>query len=319
MSINAISLQELRYLAAVADNRSFSRAAAACFVTQPTLSTQLKKLEESLGVQLVERTNKRVRLTPVGEKVAERARDVLAGCDSIVELARTYTDPFVEPFRLGIISTLGPYLLPRLLPALARGLPRLKLVIQEGLTEDLIARLSQHQLDCIALALPAAAPQAVQAVLFQEPFWLVCRDDHALANKRVIAEQDLYGQNVMLLSDGHCLRDQALTLCGTLSAPDPDGKNSYRATSLETLRHLVAAGFGCTLLPELALKDEFVKGARVKAVPFDSEKAHRTIGLIWRNGYPRAAALEQLAKFIETQSVKWLAGSRPGKTGRKKR
>ena len=317
MSINSITLQELRYLTALAHTRSFSRAAAACFVTQPTLSTQLKKLEESLGVQLVERTNKRVRLTPAGEKVAERARQVLAGCDSIAELARTYSDPFAEPFRLGIISTLGPYLLPKLLPAIERTLPRLQLVIQEGFTEDLVARLNAHELDCVLLALPLPGVQAVQAVLFQEPFWLVCRDDHTLAKKGVVREQDLYGQNVMLLSEGHCLRDQALALCGTISTPDLDGKNSYRATSLETLRHLVAAGFGCTLLPALALQGELARGARVKAIPFDSEKAHRTIGLIWRNNYPRAGTLEELAAFITKESSKWLAigGRRKSRKG----
>jgi LysR family hydrogen peroxide-inducible transcriptional activator len=318
MTINAMTLQELRYLTALADTRSFSQAASACFVTQPTLSTQLKKLEESLGVQLVERTNKKVRLTPVGEKVAERARLVLSGCDSIAELARTYSDPFVEPFRLGMISTLAPYLLPKLLPALERGLPRLKLVIQEGLTEDLVARLHLHELDCVVLALPFPGVQVAQAVLFQEPFWLICREDHVLAKKRVVGEQDLYGQNMMLLSEGHCLRDQALALCGTLSAPDLDGKNRYRATSLETLRHLVAAGFGCTLLPALALKEELAKGARVKAIPFDSEKARRTIGLIWRNGYPRTGALEQLANFIAKESSKWLAASRREKSRKSK-
>jgi LysR family hydrogen peroxide-inducible transcriptional activator len=301
-----MTLQELRYLVAVAEASSFSEAAAKCFVTQPTLSTQLKKLEEYLGARLFERTNKSVHTTPVGEKIVERARQVLAECDAISELARTHRDPYAEPFRLGIIATLGPYLLPRLLPAIAKNLPRLKLIIQEGLTADLLGRLSGHALDGVILALPVSEPNLCQSVLFEEPFWLACRRDHPLGKKRTVRESDLAGYTVLLLSEGHCLRDQALSLCSHNYAPDLDRDDSYRATSLETLRHLVAAGFGYTLLPALALKEELSKGAAVKAVRFDSAKARRTIGLVWRRGFPRAAALEDLARFIAKRGPGWM-------------
>ncbi len=165
MSISALSLQEFRYLVAIADTGSFTGAAAECFVTQPTLSTQLKKLENSLGVRLVERTNKSARLTPVGERVVERARMVLAECEAIAELARSAGDPFGEPLRLGIIATLGPYLLPRLLPVLKKSLPRLDLIIREGLTKDLLERLQDHRLDCVLLALPDREGACCQAAV----------------------------------------------------------------------------------------------------------------------------------------------------------
>jgi LysR family hydrogen peroxide-inducible transcriptional activator len=308
-----MTLQELRYVVAVADTASFSEAAAKCFVTQPTLSTQMKKLEGHLGARLFERTNKSVHVTAVGAKIVERARLVLAECDSIAELARTHRDPYAEPFRLGIISTLGPYLLPRLLPAMEKSLPRLKLVIQEGLTAELLGRLSGHALDGVLLALPVSEPNLCQSVLFEEPFWLACRRDHPLAKKRLVREADLAGHTVLLLSEGHCLRDQALTLCSQNYAADFDRDDSYRATSLETLRHLVAAGFGYTLLPALALKEELRKGAPVKAVRFDSSRARRRIGLIWRRGYPRAAALEEFAKVIRRSSAAWMQGRGGGK------
>jgi LysR family hydrogen peroxide-inducible transcriptional activator len=213
---------------------------------------------------------------------------------------------YAEPIRLGIISTLGPYLLPFLLPAIERRLPRLKLVIQEGLTADLMTRLSAHGLDGVILALPVSEAHLSQSVLFKEPFWLACRHDHPLAKKRLVRESDLPGHTVLLLSEGHCLRDQALSLCSQNYAPDLDRDDSYRATSLETLRHLVAAGFGYTLLPALALNEELRRGAPVKAIRFESAKARRTIGLVWRRGFPRAAALEQLAKLVQKSSVAWV-------------
>jgi LysR family hydrogen peroxide-inducible transcriptional activator len=301
-----MTLQELRYLVAVADTSNFSEAAARCFVTQPTLSTQLKKLEVHLGARLFERTNKSVHVTPVGEKIVERARQVLAHCQAISELAHTHRDPYAEPFRLGIISTLGPYLLPRLLPAIEKRLPRLKLVIQEGLTVDLLERLGGHALDGVILALPVSEPNLSQCVLFEEPFWLACRRDDPLAKKSSVCEADLAGHTMLLLSEGHCLRDQALTLCSQNYAPELGRDDSYRATSLETLRHLVAAGFGYTLLPALALKDELRKQSPVKAVRFDSPKARRTIGLVWRRGYPRTAALETLAQFVAKRGPGWM-------------
>ena len=323
--ISNLTLQELRYLVAVADRGSFSAAATACFVTQPTLSTQLKKLEASLGVQLVERTNKSVRMTPVGQRVVERARSVLAQCESISELARTYSDPFAEPFRVGIIATLGPYLLPTLLPALRREMPRFHLTIREGLTESLLAQLRSHELDGVLLALPIPYADLRTVPVFDESFWLVCRHDHPLAHRRRLRENDLEGHSVLLLSEGHCLRDQALEICGRAdsSGTEFDAGEACRATSLETLRHLVEAGFGCTLLPKLALTKEVQRNSTLRAIRFESRKAHRTIALIWRSSFARTEPLEQLARFISERSPKWLetkADASPGRpSGRRSR
>ncbi len=308
MSISALSLQEFRYLVAIADTGSFTGAAAECFVTQPTLSTQLKKLENSLGVRLVERTNKSARLTPVGERVVERARMVLAECEAIAELARSAGDPFGEPLRLGIIATLGPYLLPRLLPVLKKSLPRLDLIIREGLTKDLLERLQDHRLDCVLLALPVTEKGLAVKRLFAEPFWLVCPSGHPLTGRRAVGEIDLIGESILLLSEGHCFRDQALELCGQTTQREAD---SYRATSLETLRHLVGAGFGCTLVPALALGDELRPGSAARAIPFDSRKARRDIGLVWRRSFTRREAIDRLAELIEAKSGKWLAKFQP--------
>ncbi|MBI1357503.1 MAG: LysR family transcriptional regulator [Acidobacteria bacterium] len=296
-----MTLQDLKYLVALADLGSFREAAERCFVTQPTLSTQLKKLEAHLGLHLAERTNKSVRLTPEGAAVVERARRMLEIADEIEELAKELRDPFSTPVRIGMIATLGPYLLPHLLPALEAELPELKIVLQEGLTDDLLAALEDHRLDCVLLALPLRRSGLEARALFEEPFWFACRADHPLAARARIRPSDLAGEPMLLLAEGHCLRDQALSICNSGQGTE---QADYRATSLETLRNLVQGGFGSTLAPQLALGA--LQG--LCAVPMQAGAASRTVGLAWRKSSPRAELLRRIGDLIEAGAPRWLRG-----------
>jgi LysR family transcriptional regulator, hydrogen peroxide-inducible genes activator len=289
-----MTLQELRYLVALADCGHFGRAAEACHVSQPTLSTQLKKLEDGLGVVVFERTSKALHVTPIGRRIVDRARRVLAEADAIVDLARETTAPLTGPLTLGVIPTLGPYLLPWLVPLLTRAYPVLRLILNEGLTDDLIERLRSHRLDAAVLALPTDGEDLEIRPLFDEPFYLACPRDHPLAGVESVSEVELRGQRLLLLTDGHCLRDQALAVCGQRQAAVGDDID-FRATSLETLRQMVAAGMGATLLPALAV-------ARGEDQPFAvrplATGASRRIGLVWRRAYPKGADLELFAQVI---------------------
>ena len=248
-----MTLRELRYLVTLADYRHFGRAAEACHISQPTLSTQLKKLEDDLGVVLFERTNKALHITPIGRKIVDQARRVLAEADAIVELSRETTVPLVGPLTLGVIPTLSPYLLPWLVPLLKRAYPDLRLILCEDLTDDLIDRLRAHRIDTALLALPITGQDLEIRPLFDEPFFFACPRDHPLAGAKTVSDVDLRRQRLLLLTDGHCLRDQALAVCGQREAPVEDNGADFRATSLETLRQMVAAGMGSTLLPALAV------------------------------------------------------------------
>jgi len=290
-----MTLTELRYLVTVAETRHFGRAAEACFVTQPTLSAGIKKLEETLGVQLLERTSKRVALTPVGEAVVEQARRVLDECRSIESIARRNQAPLSGRFQLGVIPTLGPYLLPWLLPPLRRAHPDLELVLREDLTDHLLSDLRSHAIDAALLALPLPAEDLRWQALFQEPFWLAVPADHALATRRRVRQRDLRGHRVLLLGEGHCFRDQALEVCHENGA-DSEAED-FRATSLETLYQMVRAGLGCTLLPALALRSR----PRDKAValhPFAPPAPSRRIALVWRASFPRPGDCALLAELV---------------------
>lgn len=293
MDLTAITLTELRYLVAVAETGHFGRAAAACYVTQPTLSAQLKKLEETLGVQLIERGSKRALLTPVGQRVVDRARIIFEQMRGIGDAARGQTDPLEGELRLGVIPTLGPYLLPLLLQPLQAAFPNLRLIVTELVTAALLEELSGHRLDVALLALPLAAPGLESAPLFDEPFWVLAPANSPLARRTKVKEADLRAQPVLLLAEGHCLRDQALAICGE---QEHKGSADFRATSLETLGHLVAAGMGCTLLPALALPEHLEPN--VIARPFTAPTPYRRVGLVWRRSFPRPDALRALADFI---------------------
>lgn len=290
-----MTLRELRYLVTLADCRHFGRAAAACGVSQPTLSTQLKKLEAFLGVTLFERTNKSLNVTPIGAEIIARARRVLAEAEAIVDVARAPLEPLSGALNLGVIPTLSPYLLPWLLPAVHAGYPKAQLVIHEDLTDNLIARLKDHTVDAALLALPIDHPEFVVQALFDEPFFFACPQDHRLATARHVSQSDMRHSNLLLLTDGHCLRDQALAVCGT---DTPDGLNTdLHATSLETIRQMVVAGMGCTLLPAMSIGDHDASPGQLRIRPIAGDAARR-IGLVWRRTYPKAADLQRLAEVI---------------------
>lgn len=290
-----MTLRELRYLVALADLGHFGRAAEACHVSQPTLSTQLRKLEDSLGVALFERTNKSLRITPIGEQIVAKARWVLDEADSIVSLARRRSGPLTGPFELGVIPTLGPYMLPWLLPPLERAHLELQLVIHEDLTERLVDQLKAHRIDAALLALPVNDPELNALPLFDEPFRLVLPLGHRLVGENAVHQSDLRRENLLLLREGHCLRDQALEVCSFESDSSERRGTDIRAASLETICRMVAAGMGCTLLPAMALAGMGQHDFEV--CPLDAE-ASRRIGLVWRQSYPRTMDLEYLAQTV---------------------
>jgi LysR family hydrogen peroxide-inducible transcriptional activator len=287
-----MNLRDLRYLVAVADHLHFGRAAAACNVSQPTLSTQLKKLEGYLGAALFERTNKSVHLTATGTEVVARARRALAEADAILAVTRQRKGPLTGPLQLGIIPTLGPYFLPWLVPAARKSYPELRLVVQEDLTARLLEQLQLHRLDAAVVALPAAGEGWEVAPLFDEPFWLACPKDHPLARRARVSEDDLQGQRLLVLAEGHCLRDQALAVCGGTQA---DEGGDFRATSLETLRQMVASGMGCTLLPALALGPARHKSMVQRPI---AGGVSRRLGLVWRRSDPKAAEFQDFAQLV---------------------
>jgi len=290
-----MNLRDLRYLVALADERHFGKAAERCYVSQPTLSAQVRKLEEYLGVPLVERQPKRVALTPTGEKIVQRARALLQEADAIVELAKSDRDPLSGALKLALIPTVGPYLLPHVVGRLRKELPRLKLMLYEYQTQPLLERLRAGEIDVGILALPVELDGLEATELYDEPFMLAVPAAHPLADQERIKLDDLREETLLLLEDGHCLRDQALEVCGRFRVHEAQ---DYRATSLETLRQMVAAGHGVTLLPELAAETPIgtARGLRIKS--FTRPAPGRTIGAVWRRSTTRAPAIEAIASAI---------------------
>jgi LysR family hydrogen peroxide-inducible transcriptional activator len=297
----AMTLAELRYLVAVADLGHFGRAAERCRVTQPTLSSQLRKLEESLGAPLVERTTRFVSLTPLGTDVVAHARRLLEEADQISELVRHRHGTLTSVLRLGIIPTLSPYILPLLLDPLHQRFPGLRLVLREDLTDNLIAALEAYTLDVLLIALPEQAAEHRALPLFQEPFWFACPPGHKLGNRPVVTERELSHERLLLLDEGHCLRDQALAVCREQSRPREGANDDFRATSLETISEMVAAGIGCTLLPAMAVPPLTERHKRLEVRPLVAARAHRRIGLLWRASFPRSEDLEMFGRFIQDQ------------------
>lgn len=291
-----MNLRDLRYLVALAEHKHFGRAADASFVSQPTLSTQIKKLEDELDVALVERTPRKILLTEVGREIAARARHVLDEVEQIRAIARRTKDPESGTLRLGIFPTLGPYLLPHLVPGLRERFPRLELLLTEEKTETLLARLREGRLDAALLALPLHDDQLHAEVLFDEPFLLAVPTQHRLAKRKALAIDDLESESLLLLEDGHCLRDQALDVCQLAGASERDG---FRATSLETLRQMVAANVGITLLPMLAVRPPVVQSEAIHLLPFRGQPPSRRIALVWRKSSAMKGFLTTLADELK--------------------
>jgi LysR family hydrogen peroxide-inducible transcriptional activator len=289
------SLKQLRYLTALAEHGHFGRAAEACFVSQSTLSAGIKELETQLGVTLVERTNRSVVFTVLGQTIVARAQRVLNEAAALSELAAASGEPLTGPLRLGVIPTIAPYLLPQVLPKLRRLYPQLKLYLAEDQTARLLAQLEDGQLDLILLALPYDCGSAVTWPLFDDPFHLVCRRDDPLADKPSVSITDLTDVPLLLLADGHCMTDHALSAC-RLAHRNPSV--DLTATSLATLVEIVANGLGSTLLPEMAVKAQLLKGGELVARDFIDDDPHRQIGLAWRATSPRAAEFKLLGEAL---------------------
>lgn len=299
-----MNLRDLRYLVALAEHRHFGRAAAACFVSQPTLSTQIRKLEDELGVVLVERAPRRVLLTEVGAQIAERARVVVHDVDQIKALARRTLDPESGTLRLGLFPTLGPYLLPHAMPMLRQRFPRLELLLIEEKTPIVLRQLHEGKLDAGVLALPLHDEQLQAELLFEEPFVLAVPRSHRLAKRESVTTKDLAGERLLLLDDGHCLRDQALDVCQMAGA----GERDFRATSLETLRQMVAAGVGITLLPALATQPPVPASPDIRLLPFGKQAPSRRIALVWRKSSAMAGFLASLAEALRGLPAELLLG-----------
>lgn len=292
-----MNLRDLRYLVALADTRHFGQAAERCHVSQPTLSAQIKKLENYLGVELIERQPRRTALTEMGEKVVARARRLLQEADEIQTLTRKEGDPLSGKLKVALIPTIGPYLLPLVARKLRKQLPKLNLMLYEYRTAALLERLHNGEIDLGILALPVHLDGLEAEELYEEEFLLALPSDHPLAKKPRVKTDDLPGETLLLLEDGHCLRDQALEVC---SRVDVRENQDYRATSLETLRQMVAAGLGVTLLPALAASGPFASSRSLTTRPFVNPPPARTVGAVWRKSSTRLPAIQAVCGIIRT-------------------
>jgi len=291
------SVRQLEYALAVARERHFGRAARACGVTQPALSTQIQALEQRLGARLFERSRRGVLVTPAGERALARARDALAALDALVEGARGGDAALSGPLHLGVIPTLAPYLLPRWLPLVRDAYPELHLFLHEDQTARLVARLREGRLDLLLLALPIEGPDLETLPLFEEAFLLAAPAHHRLARggRRRVAESELEGAEVLLLEEGHCLRDQALSFCQRAGAHEGE---LVRASSLNTLVQMVANGLGVTLLPASSLPVEVHPDDGIVVRRFRPPEPSRRIGLVWRRSSARGAAFRHLGSLL---------------------
>ncbi len=290
-----VTVKHLRYLVALAEQRHFGKAAQACFVTQPTLSAALKELEDILGVQLVERTRRRVMVTSLGRQVVGHARVVLNAVAQIEAVAHEGREPLSGELTLGVIPTIGPYLLPRVMRGLRRRFPKLRLYLREDLTARLLEQLAEGRLDAALLALPYPMHDLSSLILFEDPFLAAFPPGHSLAARSRITAADLQAETLLLLEEGHCLRGHALELCGL---PAANRGREFEATSLTTLVHMVDNGLGITLLPELAVRGGITKGTRLKTRSLADGRPARQVGLVWRGTSGRAAEFELLGRSL---------------------
>ncbi len=286
-----MNIRDLKYLVALADTRHFGRAAKRTFVSQPTLSAQLKKLEEFLGVALIERRPRKVTLTAVGEHVVERARQVLRGCADIQDLAKAARDPLSGILKIALIPTMGPYLLPLIMARLRKALPNMQLMLYEYQTEALLNALRAGDIDLGILALGVNTTGLDTQSLGQDAFHVAMPHNHRLAKKTAIHREDLVGETVLLLEDGHCLRDQALEICARI---DLQEASDFRATSLETLRQMVSGGYGITLMPAMAIQGPFAASKTSVTRPFAPPVPTRVIGSVWRRSSTRLSAISAI-------------------------
>jgi len=291
-----MNLKDLQYLVAVDEERHFNRAAERCFVSQPTLSGQLKKLEDELGVLLVERNTRQVVMTEVGTAIAQQARRVLTEAKLVREIAQTFHDPMAGELNVGLIPTVAPYLLPHIMPVIRKNYPQMKLWLHEYQTAVLLEKLKRAEIDLLILALPVDTNNFAELDLYSEPFQLAIPATEALAKQPMITLGDLNKREMLLLEEGHCLRGQALDVCFMAGATENSG---FHASSLETLRHMVAEGMGMTLMPELALPEKQNRKDSIRYLRFRSPPPSRRIGMLYRKGSYREQAFINLQKLIK--------------------
>ncbi|MCY4181518.1 MAG: hydrogen peroxide-inducible genes activator [Gammaproteobacteria bacterium] len=289
------SIRQLKYLVAVAEHRHFSKAAEACFVTQSTLSTAIRELEQQLGVTVFERNRKSVLITPVGDKLLAQARVILGEVEDFICLARAERGSLTGEIRLGVIPTIGPFLLPRMLCDLRQAYGKLRLYLKEELSARLAAMLTQGKLDVLMLAFPYPLRDVETVTLFEDEFLLCMPPGHALETERAVCQSQLRGESLLLLEEGHCLRDHALKACELQSA---ETNLVYQGTSLHTLVQMVANGLGLTLLPAVAVAGDVLGDTNLPLRRFESEKVCRRIGMAWRKSDPRRDEYRVLAEFI---------------------
>jgi LysR family hydrogen peroxide-inducible transcriptional activator len=289
------SIKQLKYLCAVAEHKHFSKAAEACHVTQSTLSAAIQELESQLGVVIFERSKKNVLITPLGERLLHQARIILGDVEDFVSLAKSHDEALAGEIRLGVIPTIGPFLLPHLLADLRKRYTKLKLFLKEDLSAQLVQRLQQGDLDLIILAFPYATPDMETLTLFRDEFLLCLPQGHALEKSKHVRQQQLRGEKLLLLEEGHCLRDHALEACKLESA---DTDLVYQGTSLHTLVQMVANGLGVTLLPAMAVEADVLGETHLPLKHFGNENVSREIGMAWRKSDPRREDYRLLAEFI---------------------
>lgn len=297
-----MTLTELRYIVAVARERHFGRAAESCFVSQPTLSIAIRKLEEELGIKLFERGSKNeVRLTEIGNAIVEQAQRVLEESEVITQLAQQGKDPLRGSLRLGLIYTIGPYLLPRLIPTLHEAAPEMPLIIEENYTSELAKQLKQGRLEAIVISLPFEEPGIEVRPVYQEPFLVAVPRGHAWERRKRIEPEDLANQNLLLLGAGHCFRDQVLQACPECNRSFRTGSSLQRRLeggSLETIRHMVASGVGITVLPCTSIMESTQNMDLLSILRFKEPSPSRTVAVAWRRQFPRPQAIDLLCETI---------------------
>ena len=290
-----MTLTELKYVVALAQERHFGRAAQKCFVTQPTLSLALAKLEDELGVRLFERNKNEVLVTPMGAGIVEQARRVLDEAGKIASLAKGAQDQLAGALRLGVIPTIGPYLLPELVPILRRRAPHMPLILEENFTGSLVPMLRDGEIDAALIALPFTVTGVKTRTLYEEPFSVVVPDGHAWAKKTRVRPDELSGESLLVLNAGHCFREQVLEACpGQAHTANPEGRSG---SSLETIRNMVASGLGVSVLPDTALQARYANKL-VKVIPFTEPVPSRKVAIAWRASFSRPKAVEAVAQAV---------------------
>jgi LysR family hydrogen peroxide-inducible transcriptional activator len=296
-----MTLTELKYIVAVARVKHFGHAAEACFVAQPTLSVAIKKLEDELGVVIFERGGTEISVTPLGAQIVAQAERVLEQTATIREIANQNKDPLAGPLRLGIIYTVGPYLLPPLVKTMIEQVPQMPLVLQENFTVRLLELLRQGELDAAIIALPFPEHGLMVQPLYDEPFVVALPKHHAWAERASISAQDLKSETMLLLGNGHCFRDQVLEVCPEMSRFSTAGDGiarTFEGSSLETIRHMVASGIGITVLPQASVPDLDAKDGMLRYVPFTAPGPSRRVVIVWRKSFTRHAAIEAVQKAV---------------------